>query len=341
MPEILTLVASDPDTSPLDDALLLAIRERLESFGVGLATPPHWLAPRCAVDLAFDRGAPFDPLSPRGERAGVRGALRPLLDEAKVDLALFRPDPAPADPGDPHRASRPQRRKKLLVADMESTVIGNEMLDELADWVGEGQRIAEITARAMNGELDFRQALRQRVGLLAGLSAEVLDQAAERIRIDPGAATLVATLRHHGVRTVLCSGGFTVYTGRIAEQLGFDTHSANRLEIREGKLTGAVLDPILDRDAKVATLRRHCAELGIGPEDVVAVGDGANDLPMLELAGLGVAFHAKPAVLAAAQNSICHGDLSALLYYQGYTADEIVAPGPNASRPTPARGEGS
>lgn len=334
MPEILTLVASDPAVSPLDDALLDAIRARLESLGLSCSHPPVWLAPLAACDLAVEGGRPADsssdsdPLSPREGRAGPRGALQPLLDQARVDMAWFHHGPDQSSDSDPYETSRRERRKKLLVADMESTVIRNEMLDELAAWVGQEQRIAEITARAMNGELDFHQALRERVGLLAGLSAEVLDEAAEKIEIDPGAATLVATLRHHGVRTVLCSGGFTYYTGRMVELLGFDAHGANRLEIVDGKLSGGVLEPILDRDAKVATLRGHCAELGIGPEAVVAVGDGANDLPMLRLAGLGVAFHAKPAVLAAARYSIRHGDLSALLYYQGYGADEIIVPGP-------------
>ena len=233
----------------------------------------------------------------------LRPVLDPQLDSLQVDWA-WQPFAG--------------RRKRLLVADMESTVIRNEMLDELADWVGLRDEVAGITAQAMRGELDFHQALRRRVALLEGLAESVLDEAGERIEIDSGAARLVATLRRHGVRTVLCSGGFTVYTRRIAAQLGFDAHHANELVVRDGRLTGEVGEPILDRGAKVAALEQHCTELGIAPSEALAVGDGANDLPMLGIAGLGIAFHAKPKVVANAKQSINTIGLDGVLYFLGF-----------------------
>lgn len=245
---------------------------------------------------------PFETSTPEPLETLER-TLRSTLDVRGVDFAIQATD-------------RP--RPRLLVADMESTVIANEMLDELADWVGKRAEVAEITERAMNDELDFHAAIRERVALLGGLAVGVLEEAAERMTIDPGAQALVDTLGRHGVRTVLCSGGFGFFAGRVAECLGFDAWRANTFEIVDGHLTGRVVEPILDRDAKVETLRHHCAELGIEPAAATAVGDGANDLPMLHLAGLGVAFHAKPAVLEAAQSSIRHGDLSTLGYFMGF-----------------------
>ena len=217
------------------------------------------------------------------------------------------------------------RRKKMLLADMDSTMIQQECLDELADEAGFGERVAAITARAMNGELVFEDALRERVALLRGLSEDVIDRVLEnRITPAPGAVELVATMRRSGAYTALVSGGFTDFTEAIAHGLGFDENRANRLEIVDGVLTGQVIEPILGRDAKVQALHEITARMGISPEDVLAVGDGANDLGMLQLAGTGVAMHAKPAV--AAQSDICinFADLTALLFIQGYAREQFV-----------------
>lgn len=222
----------------------------------------------------------------------------------------------------------PQARK-LLVADMESTIIEQEMLDELGDFIGARARIEEITARAMRGELDFEAALDERVGLLKGLDAGVLDEVAKRITLMAGAETLVATMKANGAYCALVSGGFTVFTSRVAKQLGFDEHRANTLEIADGKLTGRVIRPILGREAKLAALQELTAKLGLQPSQTLAVGDGANDLAMLGAAGLGVAFRAKPKVREAAAAMpngavITHGDLTALLALQGYGETEHV-----------------
>jgi len=202
-------------------------------------------------------------------------------------------------------------------------MIRQEMLDELAEAVGIRDRIAEITRRAMNGELEFRAALRERLMLLKGLPAQVLADMLPRIQPMPGARTLVATMRAAGARCLLVSGGFRFYTRRVAADLGFDEEQANDLEIEDGRLTGRPVEPVLDKESKLAALCEACGRLGFGPDQAVAVGDGANDLPMLQAAGLGVAFHAKPAVAAAARVRIDHGDLTAVLYLQGYRAAEL------------------
>jgi phosphoserine phosphatase len=219
------------------------------------------------------------------------------------------------------------RRKKLLVADLESTIIENEMLEELADFLGLRGPVAEITRRAMNGEIDFVGALNERVALLRGLPESVLDAAAVRIRLMPGARELIATLRRAGVTTALVSGGFTVFAGRVAAELGFDRVIANRLDIIDGKLAGTVTPPIVTAATKREALLSLVAELRLSPAETMAVGDGANDLPMLKTAGLGVAFHAKPAVAAVSRWRIDHADLTALLYAQGYRDEEICRPG--------------
>ena len=216
------------------------------------------------------------------------------------------------------------RRKTLLVADLESTIIENEMLEELAASLGLRAHVAAITQRAMNGEIDFVGALNERVALLRGLRENVLGEAAKRIRIMPGARSLIATLRRHGVTTALVSGGFTVFAERVAGELGFDRVVANRLDITDGKLAGTVSPPIVTAATKHDTLVALVDELGVGLDRTLAVGDGANDLPMLQAAGLGIAFRAKPAVAAAARWRIDHADLTALLYAQGYRQEEIV-----------------
>jgi phosphoserine phosphatase len=217
------------------------------------------------------------------------------------------------------------RRKRLLLADMDSTMIRQECIDELAAMAGVGERVAEITRRAMNGELDFEGALVERVGLLKGLPVGVIDQVLrDRITYMPGGFELVATMKAHGGRAVLVSGGFTAFTARVAAALGFDENRANVLLEADGRLTGEVVRPILGREAKVRALEEVTAAMGIGASDVMAVGDGANDLGMLARAGTGVALHAKPSVAAQCDVRINHGDLSALLFLQGYARDEFV-----------------
>ena len=260
-----------------------------------LGSTVDWLAPGVACDIAH-----VDPAAETAARAAI-GA-------APIDVLV---QPAA------------ERRKRLLVADMESTIIENEMLDELAEFVGLREHVAEITRRAMNGELDFEAALRERVALLKGLSAGVLDEAAQRIRIMPGARALVATLRANGARSALVSGGFRVFAERVAGEVGFDDVVANRLDIADGHLAGTVHPPIVTRDTKRETLLRLAAEHRLPLAATLAVGDGANDLPMLEAAGLGVAFRAKPAVAAAARWRLDHADLTGLLYAQGYRQQEI------------------
>lgn len=274
----------------------------------------QWLDESTACDVPFriesgDAAAEAEAI----ERA-IRQALQGWSHEPSVDLAV---QPATG------------RRKKLLVADMESTVIRNEMLDELADYVGVRSRVEEITRRAMNGELDFHEALAERVALLQDLPLSTLEDAQARVVDDPGAELLVKTLRRHGVHCALVSGGFTVFADRVKKRLGFHEARANVLEVSESagaenRLTGRVVPPILDRDAKLRTLHELCERLGLEPSEAVAVGDGANDLAMLQAAGLGVAYHGKPAVAEAARFRVDHGDLSTLLYFQGYRADEIL-----------------
>ena len=264
-----------------------------------LAEVPDWLAPGAACDLRLAGIA----------REAAEAAARRAIDGAAIDV-LVQP---PAG-----------RRKRVLVADLEATIIENEMLDELADFIGRRSEVAEITRRAMNGEIDFVAALEGRVALLKGLPASVLDDATGRIRLTPGARALVATARAAGVRTALVSGGFTVFAERIASELGFERVVANRLDIADGQIAGTVRAPIITRETKRETLVALAKECAVPRSATLAVGDGANDLPMLLAAGLGIAFHAKPAVAAAARWRIDHADLTALLYAQGYRQDAII-----------------
>ncbi|MEL6241089.1 MAG: phosphoserine phosphatase SerB [Pseudomonadota bacterium] len=218
------------------------------------------------------------------------------------------------------------RQKRMLLADMDSTMIQQECIDELAEMAGVGDEVKNITMLAMNGELDFEGALRARVALMKGLNAKVIDQVlSERITYTPGGSTLLATMKARGGYTALVSGGFTAFTKAVSAHLGFDENRANVLHIEDGMLAGTAAEPILGRQAKIEALKEISSRLGISEQDVLAVGDGANDLGMLDLAGMGVALHAKPAVAAQSEIRINHGDLTALLYLQGYSRDEFVA----------------
>jgi phosphoserine phosphatase len=285
---ILVLISSAAQAALNDGAIKNAI-DVLRAQGATVGTP-NWLASEIACELPFD------------------GAAMPVAMTA-IDTVVVAAE---------------GRRKKLLVADMESTIIQNEMLDELAEFLGLRDRIAAITARAMNGEIDFAAALKERVGLLKGLAVAKLDEAAKRIRYTRGAATLVATMKKQGAHCALVSGGFTHFTGMVRRALGFDTDSANVLKQDGATLAGTVAPPILGKEAKLATLQRLAAEHGLSPAEALSVGDGANDLPMLKAAGLGVAFHAKPAVAAEVPVRIDHGDLTSLLYLQGYRRADFV-----------------
>lgn len=226
-------------------------------------------------------------------------------------------------PVDFNLVSSEVRRKKLLIADMESTIIEQECLDELADRLNLRNKISDITSRAMRGEIDFEPALRERVSLLAGLPATSLQDVHDDVTLMPGAATLLATLKQNNVFCGLVSGGFSFFADKIAAQLNFDACHCNQLEIEADHLTGKVIDPILGREAKAARLQSWCDEKNLPAAETLAVGDGSNDLDMLKLSGMGVAFRAKPLVADAADFSIVHGDLTALLYLQGYQAEEI------------------
>lgn len=218
------------------------------------------------------------------------------------------------------------RKKRLLIADMDSTMIRQECIDELADEAGVGARVADITARAMNGELDFEGALRERVGLLKGLPEPVIAQVLrDRITLMPGGPVLLATMKANGAYAALVSGGFTAFTSAVAVMLGFDENRANTLHIAGGKLTGTVAEPILGKEAKLQALNEITARLGITAAEALAVGDGANDLPMLLAAGTGVALHAKPTVQAKCEVRVNYGDLTALLYLQGYSRDAFAS----------------
>jgi phosphoserine phosphatase len=269
-----------------------------------------------------------------GQQGDQVGAIDWLSPGVACDLACGGIDPDKAAdlvrealgaaPIDVNAIPTKGRRKRLLIADMDSTIITGESLDELADFVGLRAPIAAITARAMRGELDFEDALRERVGMLKGLGQDKLDALLDLLELTSGAATLVATMKANGAYCALVSGGFDFATGHIRALIGFDLDRSNRLELKDGALTGNVIPPILDKQSKLDTLAELCTQLGIQMQDAATIGDGANDIPMLEAAGLGCAFHAKPAVTSAAQYRLDHSDLTGLLFLQGYRAEQLV-----------------
>ena len=288
MDSVLVLIAA-PGSGAIDGRAI----ELLRDLG---SEAPHWLAPGEAAEVpAFSRLAEF------------------MVDAEKLPI-------------DAAVVSIHNRRKRLLIADMDSTMIRQECIDELGVAAGLGDPIKAITARAMRGELDFAGALKERAALLKGLDAAVIDKIIrERITYMPGGRTLIATMKAHGARTALVSGGFCQFTEKVAAYLGFDEHSANRLAIENGRLTGRVEEPILGEAAKVDAVRRIAAGRGLDSADAIAVGDGANDVAMLIEAGMGVALHAKPHVQEASLIRINHGDLTALLYLQGYAKPQLPA----------------
>ncbi len=304
-PLILSLIAHS-GSDALDVATSAKIETLIPARARGAA---RWLAAGEAWEIGVTCGADFtlDDLAV----LVADGIGADLLGTAPVDINVI--------PGT-------RRRKRLLIADMDSTIIEQECIDEMADVLGIKPQIAAITERAMRGELPFEAALRERLGLIAGLKESQLAAVyATRITEMPGGRTLVATMRKHGAFTALVSGGFTFFTSRVAAAVGFEAHRANTLEIVDGVMTGRVLGPILGKEAKLANLEAFAAERHLDLVDTLAVGDGANDLAMIGASGLGVAFRAKPLVAAKAQASIVHGDLTALLYLQGYARPEFVS----------------
>jgi phosphoserine phosphatase len=306
MTHVATLVC-DPAFPVLTKDMLRRASEALKRPG-----PSNWLDPGIAADIAFNPG-------PAAGARAVADRVRSALVNCAVDVIVQRAQ---------------GRRKKLLLADMDSTMIGQECIDELAAETGKWAQVAAITGRAMRGEIAFEPALRERVALIKGLDrATILDVISNRITLTPGGRVLVQTMRANGAHTVLVSGGFSVFTSVIAERTGFHEHLANELLFDEyGRLGGLVAEPVLGKDAKLAALTRLREMHGLSVAETLAVGDGANDLAMLEAAGLGVAFHAKPKVAAAAHARIDHGDLTALLYAQGFRREEFVTEVPELPR---------
>lgn len=298
MQNVLTLIGNRA-WAPLSSDIPALARGALEEAGADCADP-DWLSPDLACDIAY-----------AGFGADVaEAAVRQYLQDLPVDIV--------AQP-------RAQRRKRLLISDMDSTMIEQECIVEIADYAGLREEVSEITEAAMRGDLDFSESLIRRARMLQGLEVEVLYQAMnQRVTEMPGAKALVRTMTKHGAFAALVSGGFTYFTNLVCKEIGFHEHQANTLEVVDGRLSGKVMPPILDKYAKLAALEKYSDELGLKVAETMAVGDGANDIPMLQGAGIGIAFHAKPLVAASAAAHIDHGDLTSLLYIQGYRDEDFA-----------------
>jgi len=295
MMQYILSILTHPQT-PLPDDIASQAAAVLASHG--LEDDGHrWLSPNIAFEMAFE------------------AETCPSFEQGFADLNA-----------DINIIPAKNRRKKLLIADMDSTIITSESLNDLAELSGFGEEVAAITARSMAGELDFSQSLLERMKIIAGSDARLIDRIIADAELNDGAAALVATMTHHGARTILASGGFTFLTEVIAERLGFAEHYANIMVVEDGKITGALIPPILDQNAKATRLAVTIEAMGISADDVATIGDGANDRGMTEAAGLGVAYRGKDALKAVADAKLDHADLRGLLWLQGYHDDEIITP---------------
>lgn len=292
---VLTLVASD---IPLTESLIGAVEIVLHEQNIKVTKDHRWLSPQRAIDIHL----PYEP-----DAAGI-SAIRSVLDAVRVDMFI---NPVEG------------RKKKLLIADMDSTIVQGETLDDIAAEFGIGEKVASITARTMNGDLDFQSSLKERVLLLSGRSAEALEKVRSRTKFNFGADILTETMRRHMATSVLVSGGFTYFTSYVAEKAYFDYHHGNNMQIRNGKITGVLTDSILDSRAKLSFMNEYMSKLRIKPDQVMAIGDGANDKDIIEAAGLGIGFYPKPILEEVTHNIIRYGDLTAALFAQGYLEKEF------------------
>lgn len=297
MSTVLTLVAGT-NGQHVSDEHIKQTADTLGRADLRYTCAPVWLAPEKAVDLGISNKPTVD----------LMIELRKALDAAGIDAMINTVE---------------KRRKKILLADMDSTIVTGETLDELAEFAGLKDHVSAITQKAMEGKLDFHAALRERVALLKGLPEDTLQKTLDRTQITPGAEKMIEVMKNNGALCVLISGGFTFFTGRIANTVGFQHHHGNTLKIENGKLTGHVKEPILDKTAKLNYLKYYIEQMGLKAEHCMAIGDGANDLPMLLAAGLGVGFKPKDTVAAELHSVIRHGDLTSALYAQGYTAQHL------------------
>lgn len=296
MDNVLTLI-SKPAAGVLNANLVEEVRSSLTRAGA-IVSPPDWLSPDEAVDLAFDALASQD----------AETITRQALDGQPLDVIA---------------QSTLRRKKKLIIADMDSTIVEGETLDDLAEFAGIKDQIAALTARAMNGEMGFAEALKTRVALLEGLNESCLADTMVNVHLHPGALVLISTMRASGAFTALISGGFSYFTDRIREQVGFHMSLGNKLEIVDGRLSGQVLAPVVDKNTKLEMLIDVAAQHGLGMTDTFAIGDGANDVPMLKAAGMGVAYHGHPVARENARARLDHADLTGALFIQGYRRDEF------------------
>ena len=297
MDNVLTLIAN-PAERPLGVLDIDTARRALEDLGAE-ASPADWLGESEAADIEFDGPKPKD----------AQAAVIEALSGTPIDVIA---------------QSTLRRKKKLIIADMDSTIVNGETLDDLAEYAGLKDQIAALTARAMNGEMGFTEALQTRVAMLKGLNETFLEETMNRVNLNPGAKELIGTMRGNGAFTALISGGFSFFTDKVREQVGFHMSLGNKLEIVDGELTGQVIPPIVTKDTKLEMLVDMAAQQELGMTDTFAIGDGANDVPMLKAAGMGVAYHGHPVARENAMGCLNHGDLSGALFIQGYRKDEFA-----------------